>query len=378
MSDPAKVTLGVPGQFMPPASRTAELARRAEADGFDAMWFPCHLMGWHPDSVWTEEFTPIAAMQSNPHMYYDPFQAMAVAGAATERLRVGVGVTDVLRRHPAMLAQSALTAQHYAGGRAILGLGSGETLNVEPYGLEFTKPVGKLAEAIEVIKLLWGTTDPVTFHGDFFRLEDAILGLEPLDGVPPPIWLASHGPRMLELCGREADGWLPTKSTPEEYADRLTVIRRSAEEAGRDPDAITPSMLGYVLCAPDEETLTRMTEHPLVRMLCVLLPAHVYERHGATPPFTSGSGFHGFIPTRVDRAEAERVIAHIPPEIVRYATFHGDAAQIVEQARAYTDAGLRDLVLWNVTGFADPALAGYSFKVLRQVKALLDGVGAAA
>jgi phthiodiolone/phenolphthiodiolone dimycocerosates ketoreductase len=371
MSDPATVTLGVPGQFMPPAPRTAELARRAEADGFDAMWFPCHLMGWHPDSVWTEEFTPIAALQSNPHMYYDPFQAMAVAGVATERLRVGVGVTDVLRRHPAMLAQSALTAQHYAGGRAIIGLGSGETLNVEPYGLQFTKPVGRLTEAIEVIKLLWGTTEPVTFHGDFFDLEDAILGLEPLDGVPPPIWLASHGPRMLELCGREADGWLPTKSTPEEYADRLTVIRNSADGAGRDPDAITPSMLGYVLCAPDEETLQRMTEHPLVRMLCVLLPAHVYERHGATPPFASGSGFHGFIPTRVDRAEAERVIAHIPPEIVRYATFHGDAAQIAEQVRAYMDAGLRDLALWNVTGFADPALAGYSFKVLREVKELL-------
>jgi phthiodiolone/phenolphthiodiolone dimycocerosates ketoreductase len=371
MADPVKLTLGVPGQFMPPATRTAELARRAEADGFDAMWFPCHLMGWHPDSVWTEEFTPIAAVQSNPHMYYDPFQAMAVAGAATERLRVGVGVTDVIRRHPAMLAQSALTAQHYAGGRAILGLGSGETLNVEPYGLAFTKPVGRLTEAIEVIKLLWSTTDPVTFHGDFFALEDAILGLEPLDGVAPPIWLASHGPRMLELCGREADGWLPTKSTPEEYADRLAVIRRSAEGAGRDPDAITSSMLGYVLCAPDEETLQRMTEHPLVRMLCVLLPAHVYERHGATPPFESGSGFHGFIPTRVDRAEAERVIAHIPPEIVRYATFHGDAAQIADQIRAYTDAGLRDLVLWNVTGFADPALAGYSFKVLREVKELL-------
>jgi len=176
---------------------------------------------------------------------------------------------------------------------------------------------------------------------------------------------------MLQLCGREADGWLPTKSTPEEYADRLAVIRRSAEEAARDPDAITPSMLGYVLCAPDEETLQRMTEHPLVRMLCVLLPAHVYERHGATPPFASGSGFHGFIPTRVDRAEAERVIAHIPPEIVRYATFHGDAAQIADQVRAYTDAGLRDLVLWNVTGFADPALTGYSFKVLREVKELL-------
>src|SRR4051794_40142489 len=361
MGDPGKITLGVPGQFMPPAARTADVARRAEADGFDAMWFPCHLMGWHPDSVWSEDFTPIAAIQSNPHMYYDPFQAMAVAGAATERLRVGVGVTDVLRRHPAMLAQSALTVQHYAGGRAILGLGSGETLNVTPYGIAWDKPVGRLAEAIEVIRLLWSTDRPVSFHGRFFDLEDAVLGLQPLDGEPPPLWLASHGPRMLELCGREADGWLPTKSEPEEYAERLAAIHRSAEEAGRDPAAITPSMLGYVLCAPDEETLDRMCDHPLVRLLCVLLPAHVYERHGAAPPFEGGSGFHGFIPTRVGREEALAIAERIPPAVVKHATFHGDAEQIAAQVRAYADAGLRDLVLWNVTGFADPSLAGWSF-----------------
>src|SRR5215213_7642499 len=152
------LTFGVPGQIMPPAQRAIELAQRAEADGFDAIWWPCHLMGWHPDSVWTEDLTPLAKVQPNPHVYFEPFAMMAVAGAATERLRVGVGVTDVIRRHPAMLAQSALTAHHYAGGRAILGLGSGETLNVEPYGLAFTKPVGRLTEAIEVIKLLWSTT----------------------------------------------------------------------------------------------------------------------------------------------------------------------------------------------------------------------------
>src|SRR3954447_12488996 len=97
MGDPGKITLGVPGQFMPPAARTADVARRAEADGFDAMWFPCHLMGWHTDSVWSEEFTPIAAIQSNPHMYYDPFQAMAVAASDTEGLRRAARGTGRMR-----------------------------------------------------------------------------------------------------------------------------------------------------------------------------------------------------------------------------------------------------------------------------------------
>jgi phthiodiolone/phenolphthiodiolone dimycocerosates ketoreductase len=365
------VTLGVPGQIMPPASRAIAYAQRAEADGFESVWWPDHLMGWQPDALWTTEFTPLAAVQKSPHTHFDPLSMMSAVGAVTERIKVGVAVTDTIRRHPAMLAMESLTIDHIAGGRSILGLGSGERLNLTPYGIEFEKPVARLAEAIEVIRLLWRSDGPVDFDGRFFKLRSAVLGLDPYEGRAPPIWLASHGPRMLELCGTSADGWIPTKCEPEEYAARLEAIRAAAAKAGRDGDAITPSMLGYVLCAPDEETLQRMCEHPLVRMLCILLPAKEYRAVGAEPPFEGESGFHAFIPTEALRAEAERVVAAIPPALVRRATFHGDATMIAEQVRAYQKAGLRDLVLWNVTAFADPSLAGYSFKVLRELRELL-------
>jgi phthiodiolone/phenolphthiodiolone dimycocerosates ketoreductase len=378
MESSMRVTLGVPGQIMPPASRAIELARRAEADGFDAVWWPCHLMGWHPDSVWTEDLTPLAAVQPNPHVYFEPLTMMGAVGAATERIRVGVAVTDLIRRHPAMLAQQALTVDHLARGRSILGLGSGERLNVTPYGIEWRKPVGRLAEAIELIRLLWSADGPVDFDGDFFRLEQAVVGVQPYEGTPPPIWLASHGPRMLELCGRLAEGWLPTNIGPEAYAAKLEVIRRSAEEAGRDPDAVTPSMLAYVLTAPDHETLERLAGQPLVRLLfaAVGLPEDVYRRHGSTSPFEGGSGFHSYVPTRVTREEAERVASHITPGIVREGTLNGDAGQIADQIKTYQEAGLRDVILWNITAFADPALAGYSFRVMRDVKAILDGAAA--
>jgi phthiodiolone/phenolphthiodiolone dimycocerosates ketoreductase len=373
------VTLGVPGQIMPPAGRAIEMARRAEADGFDGVWWPCHLMGWHPDSVWTDDITPLAAVQASPHVYFDPLLMMGAVGAATERIKVGVAVTDAIRRHPAMLAQQALTAQHLSGGRAILGLGSGERLNVVPYGIEWRRPVARLTEAIEVMRRLWAADGPISFDGDFFRLEDAVLGLAPLGGEQPPVWLASHGPRMLELCGRQGDGWIPTSIGPEAYAEKLDAIRRSAEQAGRDPGAIIPSMLAYVLTAPDEETLERLAVQPLVRLLfaAVGLSEDVYRRHGSTSPFEGGSGFHSYVPTRVTRAEAERVASHISPGIVREGTLHGDAERIAAQIRTYQEAGLRDVILWNITAFADPALAGYSFGVLREVKAMLAGTPAA-
>lgn len=369
-----KVTLGVPGRIMPPADKAIELARRAEADGFDAIWWPCHLMGWIPDSVWTEDMTELAKYQANPHVHFEPLMMMAAAGAATERIQVGVNVTDTLRRHPAMLAQAALTADHLSGGRAILGLGSGERMNVEPYGIEWRKPVGRLEEAIEVMKLLWDAKGPVDFEGEFFELDGAVLGLDPYEGRQPRIWLGAHGPRMLGICGRLADGWLPTNITPSAYAEKLAAIHAGAEAAGRDPGEITPSMLSYVLCAPDEETLDRLCEQPLVRLLfaAVDISPETYARHGSSSPFEGGTGFHSFVPTKVSRAEAERVISHIPPGIVREGTLHGTPEQIVEQLGSYREAGLRDVILWNITPFADAGLSGYSFKAMQEIKALLD------
>ncbi len=364
-----RVTLGAPGRIIPPAAKAIELAQRAEADGFDAMWWPCHLMGWIPDSVWTEDMTPLAGFQENPHIHFDPLMMMGAAGAATEKINLGVSVTDTIRRHPAMLAQAALTADHLSSGRAILGLGSGERMNVTPYGIEWSKPVGRLEEAVEVMRLLWSTDKPVDYDGQFFQLENAVLGLRPYEGRPPRVWLAAHGPRMLRITGRLADGWLPTNIKPEAYAEKLAAIHESAEANDRDPDAITPSMLAYVLCAPDEEALQRMCEAPLARLLfaAVDLPPETYARHGSSSPFEGGTGFHSFLPSTVSRAEAERVISHIPPGIVREHTLCGTPEMIVEQIDAYRQAGLRDVVLWNITPFGDAAQSVYSFKAMAQV-----------
>jgi phthiodiolone/phenolphthiodiolone dimycocerosates ketoreductase len=368
-----RVTLGAPGRIIPPAAKAVEFAQRAERDGFDAIWWPCHLMGWIPDSVWTEDMTELARYQASPHTHFDPLMMMGAAGAATSTIKVGVCVTDTVRRHPAMLAQAALTADHLSGGRAILGLGSGETMNITPYGMDFTKPVGRLEEAVKVMRLLWSTDKPVDFDGQFFQLRDAVLGLEPYEGRPPQVWLAAHGPRMLRITGRLADGWLPTNIRADAYADKLAVIRESAEGAGRDPDAITPSMLAYVICAPDEATLEEMLESPMVRMLfaAVDLPAETYARHGSTSPFEGGTGFHSFLPTTVAREEAERIIGHIPGGIVREHTLCGTPEMIAEQIRGYQQAGLRDVILWNITPFADPAQSVFSFKAMAEVRRLL-------
>ena len=363
-----KIELGVPGQIMPPAEAAVKFAKRSEDEGFDAVWWPDHLMGWHPDTMWTPDLTPLADLQPNPHVYFDPAVMMGVVGAATERIKVGVCVTDLIRRHPAMAAQTALTLDHVTKGRAIIGLGSGEQLNATPYGMPFDKPVARLDEGIDVMRLLMDADGPVDFEGRFHRLDKAVLGLRPYGETPPEIWTAAHGPRMLRLTGRKADGWLPTKLSPDEYGSALGTIRTSADEAGRDADAITPGMLGYVLMGPDTDTVQRLTEAPLVRALCVLLPAQVFRDLGVEGPYPDGSGFHDFIPTAIDRAESLRIIDAIPPAVVRHYAFCGTPDEVAEQVEEYVEKGLRHLVMWNITAFGDPSLARWSFGAMSELR----------
>jgi len=374
-----EIKLGVPGNIMPPFDKVIQQAQRAESKGYDSAWWPCHLMGWHPRSIWTPDITPLANYQKSADVYFDPVAALSAVAATTEKIELGIGVTDIIRRHPAMLAQAALTLDHVSRGRLILGLGSGEQCNLTPYGFDFAQPVGKLEEGLQVLRLMWKSAgDPVEFHGKHFQLEGAVLGLEPYQGKPPKIWVAAHGPRMLSIAGKYADGWLPTMMTPAEYSEKLSVIRKSAAEAGRGADAIEPGMLAYVVVDEDRKAVPQLLDHILVKGLCLLLPAEVFKRFGGEPPFGEGSaGFHDYVPSLFGREDAVRVINKVPREVVEYFTLHGTPEDVAEQVTALASAGLRHVVLWNITAFADPARAKSSFQCMDRLKQLLSATTAA-
>jgi phthiodiolone/phenolphthiodiolone dimycocerosates ketoreductase len=362
------VNIGLPGTIVPPFAGIGRNAARAEAAGADAIWFPDHLMGFWPQSLWTPDVTPVAAFQPSPHVFFDPFVAMAAAAAATSRVRLGTAVTQPLSRHPAHLAQALLTLSHASGGRAILGLGAGEGENLTPYGVAFDRAAARVAEAIEIIRLLWSSSEPVTFEGDFWRLRDAVLGLEaPADSGPPPIWLAAHGPRMLGLTGRAADGWLPIKMPAPAYAAALEVVRTAAAGSGRPADAVTPGTWGFTVIHEEAGEVDRLADHPLIKAVCLMFAADSFERHGVPHPLGDEGGFAAYVPSRLPRTEALAAVARVPAEVVRDHLFAGTPDQVVAELRQLEAVGLRHAVLWNITFLADPALAGPSFRLLEDV-----------
>jgi phthiodiolone/phenolphthiodiolone dimycocerosates ketoreductase len=367
------IEVGAAGTITPPVDALIKTAKRNEEKGYDAVWYPDHWMAWHPESIWQPDITPLAQFQSNPHVYLDPIACIAAAGSHTERIRFGTCVTETVRRHPALLANEWLTLDHVTKGRAILGVGSGEKENIEPYGLRYEKVVSRYEEALTIIRLLWENDEPIDFDGSFWTLRDAVNGMGPYQsGRFPPIWTGAHGPRMCAITGRLADGWLPSLKTPDEYAESLRIVRDAASKAGRDPDAITPGLWQYAVPASDHETAHRLLDTPLIRAYMLVLGSAAFERHGYEHPL--GKGFEGirdYIPTRVGREEALKASAQVPEEVLHENVPHGTPDDLAALARVYEAAGCKHIVLWNVTFLGDPSLVRESYHLMDDLLAIL-------
>jgi phthiodiolone/phenolphthiodiolone dimycocerosates ketoreductase len=369
------IEIGSQGTIMPPVDGVLKTAKRNEAKGYDALWWPDHLMGWHPESIWTPDITPLANFQPNPHVYLDPIAAIAAVATHTETIRLGTSVTEPIRRHPAMVANEWLTLDHFSKGRAILGIGAGEGENIVPYGMDFSKPASKFEEALTIIRLMWSNDEPVDFDGDFWTLRRAVNGMGPYTpGTYPPIWTGAHGDRMLGITGRLADGWLPTRMPPDEYARRLGIIQKAATVAGRDFAAFTPALWAYTVIASDHQESHRILNQVLPKGFQLVLPAEEYEKRGYSHPLGSRFvGLRDYIPTHYSQEEALKAIDAIPEEISHEHTLHGTPDDIVAEIRAYEAAGVRHIVPWNITFLGDPTKVRESFHLTDDVLASIKG-----
>jgi F420-dependent oxidoreductase-like protein len=157
--------------------------------------------------------------------------------ARTERMLLGSGVIQVGTRSPVTIAQTAMTLAQLSGGRFLLGLGvSGPQVLEGLHGVPFGRPLARMRETVEIVRTVF-TGEKVSFSGSQYQI--------PLPGgegrpmrvsLPPasvPVYLASLSPRMLELTGEVADGWLGTSFVPEGAAAYFTHLDAGLARAGR-------------------------------------------------------------------------------------------------------------------------------------------------
>lgn len=183
------------------------------------------------------------AVQDHPYQrrHVDTWTLLSTIAGATSRVGLFPDVTCLPLRPPALLAKSAASLDLLSGGRVELGLGAGAFWDaIVAYGGQRRSPgeaLAALAEAIEVIRLVWSGERNLRFDGEHYRLAGSHSG--PVPAHPIGIWLGVYGPRALQLAGRVADGWVP--SLREDLASMRDMTSRlddAASDAGRDPEAI--------------------------------------------------------------------------------------------------------------------------------------------
>lgn len=371
------ISVGVQLPPMPPLGLLRLWVLLARVGGLDSVFFEDHLQEFYPRALWDRRFSWLSAHARSPHELYEFQVLLGSLAPLLGPTRVGVGVTEPIRRHPVVIAQAMLTLAHMTRRAPILGVGAGERLNTEPYGLDFTHPTGRLEETLEIIRLCLTSTGPIDYAGRHFRLDGAILDLSAPPGRRPEIWVAAHGPRGLRLTGRYGDGWLPhVVSTPEEYGAKLEVIHAAARDAGRDPDAIMASLMQYVVAAPTDRQARALLGSRLVRFLALVTPAEAWERRGERHPFGEGfGGYRDIVPERLDFSALEDALAAVPFSMRDEAVIWGTPERVAEQLRAFGAAGLQHVAIGLMTGLISRRGAAYAVYANRRIAGLLAGPG---
>ncbi len=199
-----------------------KFARDAEARGFDSLWLP-NVFG------------------------FDAVGTCAILGWETDHIELGTAVTPSYPRHPAALAQQAITTQAACGGRFALGIGLSHQLVIEGmYGYSYDKPARHMSQYLEIIApLLRG--EAVDFEGDDLTGK---MKLDMAGADPVPLLVAALGPAMLKLAGAMAHGTTTWMTGPRTIAEHIVPqISAAAAEAGHSAPRI---VCGLPICLTDD------------------------------------------------------------------------------------------------------------------------------
>jgi phthiodiolone/phenolphthiodiolone dimycocerosates ketoreductase len=324
----------------------------AVAAGADSFWVGDHLNSLFPRSIATRRYVGAARLVPKVDAILEPWTVLGHLAARNRigRLRLGVSVTDAGRRNPAVTAQAAATLHLLTGGRAILGIGTGEREGNEPYGVEWSKPVTRLEEALATIRALWNSGgELISRDSPYFPLRDAVFDLPPYKGKWPEIWVASHGPRMLRITGRYADAWVPALIARTDYAAGLDAVRSAASDADRDPMSIKGAWAGFAVVGRTRDDVDEALSSDAIKSTALLAPADWWERHGVSHPLGLAGGATDIMPQLIDEQTALSYTRQVPQSLLKDGLLTGTPNDIIEQAAEWRDQGVRHITLGNIS-----------------------------
>jgi 5,10-methylenetetrahydromethanopterin reductase len=323
-------------QRVPETGLAESFAERAEAGGWDGL-----------------------SLTDSQNLVGDPFIAMALGAKVTTRLRFMTGVTNPATRHPAALATAIATVQEVSGGRAILGIGRGDTALFH-LGRKPMKTADFFARIEEVHTYLNRGTVELNGHPSRLRWLDRARQ------APVPIDIASSGPKVIAFAARTVERvTFAVGADPARIAWALDLARASMREAGRDEHEVSFGAYVNVGCHPD-----RAIGRDLIRGSIAAFA------HFSAMPGSTGAGLDerdravvAEVGRRYDsNAHLQNAADHshvLDDDFVDRFAVVGDADACAARLRELAALGLERFVITGPTIDADPAPAKLAGRLMR-------------
>jgi F420-dependent oxidoreductase-like protein len=289
------------------------------------------------DSAWTAETWG-----------YDGATPLAYLAAQTTRIRLGAGILQVGTRTPTLTAMTAMALASLSGDRFILGLGvSGPQVIEGWHGVPFARPLQRLRETVEIVRRVT-RGERLVYDGEIYTVPlPGGEGKALTSSVPPrphlPVYLATLGPKSLELTGALADGWLGTSFIPEHASLFFDPIAAGAAQAGRTlADLDLQVAAGVVAFSDDVERLIA----PRKPGLAFTLGAMGSRQHNFYNDMFQRSGYADVALEVQDlwfNKQREAAVARIPDELVLKTNLIGTEEMVRERLRTHRHAGVNTL-----------------------------------
>ncbi|MDN3351612.1 LLM class F420-dependent oxidoreductase [Actinomadura sp. DC4] len=214
-----------------------EVARTAESLGFHSLWTGDRLL----DPVHPRDRYPGRADGRVPPeqtTFLDPLTVLTVAAGVTERIRLGTSTLNAPWHSPILLARTLTSIDVLSEGRLSVGFGLGWSSDeYAAAGVPWNGRGARLEEILDMLEQIWGE-DPVTYEGPLFAVPESRIQPKPVQRPHPPVYLGGYSPAAIDRIGRRADGWMAPGAPAGFLTATWEKIRRAAEKADRDPDAL--------------------------------------------------------------------------------------------------------------------------------------------
>jgi len=295
-----------------PISHTVQVVQNAERLGFDSAW--------------------IADVQLSMK---DCYVALALCAANTSTIKLSTGVTNPVTRHPTTIANGFTALNEVSNGRAIIGIGTGWT-GVYSIGLKPAK-IAYLEESIRTMNTLCEGGEVAGVDGKPYRMTTAAGKI--------PVFVAANQPRILQMCGRVADGVIMMGGANVEFTKwQMDHVRRGAEEVGRDINEIKFDLWANIGISDDRDQARDDVSH------WVASQAETFHKWKYLPDF--------LVPFKEDFRRAsesynrlEHMSSHaghksvVSLEFTDFVALVGSAEECLERIRTLEELGLNGITL---------------------------------